>query len=172
MLRLITVWLDICLLRAGPQELPASRVLLWLSLAVYSLVSFFLSQASYPAGIALQMAGMDLALLVVFAVAPLYLLNKSARIGQTLTALAGSGALLGLIALPVIQILADGQDTSEVPPFAALLWLLLFGWSLLVMAHIMRHALSITFPAGLGVAILYMLVAMQLIGAVFPAETN
>jgi hypothetical protein len=172
MLRLITIWFDICLLRAGPQELPVSRVLLWLSLAVYTVVSFFLSQASYPSGIALQMAGMDVALLIVFAVVPLYLLDKSARICQTLTALAGSGAFLGLIALPVILVMYRGQESGDVPLFAALLWLLLFGWSLLVMAHVMRHALSIPFPAGLGVAILYMLVAMQLIATVFPSETN
>jgi hypothetical protein len=172
MLRLITIWLDICLLRAAPQELPASRVLLWLSLAAYSLVSFFLSQAGHPSGLALRMLGVDLALLVVFAVVPLYLLDKSARIGQTLTALAGSGALLGLIALPVIRVLFEGQAAGEVPPFAALLWLILFGWSLLVVAHIMRHALSVTFPVGLGVAILYMLVAMQMIGTVFPSEAN
>jgi len=172
MLRLITVWLDICLLRAGPQDLPASRVLLWLAVIAYTLVSFFLSQPGYPSAVAVRIAGVDLALLVVFTAAPLYLLDKTARIGQTLTALAGTGAVLGLIAMPVIGVLFDGQNTDEVPPFVALAWLILFGWSLLVVAHIMRHALSVRFAVGLGVAILYMLVAMQVIGTLFPPETN
>ena len=118
------------------------------------------------------MAGVDLTLLVVFVTAPLYLLDKAARIGQTLTALAGSGAVLGLLALPIIQVIFEGQDAGEVPPFAAMAWLILFGWSLLVVAHIMRHALSVRFAVGLGVAILYTLVAMQVIGTLFPPETN
>ncbi|MFV1973983.1 MAG: hypothetical protein ACC648_09720 [Thiohalobacterales bacterium] len=172
MLRLITIWLDLCLLRLGPQDLPASRVLLMLSLAAYVLISFALSLPGYPSAVAAQMAGVDMVLLVVFVTAPLYLLNKTARIGQTLTALAGSGALLGLLALPVIRVLFEGQDSGEVPPFAAMVWLILFGWSLLVVAHIMRHALSVAFAIGLGVAILYTLVAMQVIGTLFPAETN
>lgn len=172
MLRLITIWLDICLLRTGPQDVPVSRVLLWLSLAAYLLVSFILSLPGYPSAVAARMAGVDLVLLVVFATVPLYLLDKAARIGQTLTALAGSGALLGLLALPIIRVLFEGQDSGEIPPFAAMVWLILFGWSLLVVAHIMRHALSVPFAVGLGVAVLYTLVAMQVIGTLFPAETN
>jgi hypothetical protein len=166
MLRLITIWLGICLLRTGPQDVPVSRVLLWLSLAAYLLVSFILSLPGYPSAVAARMAGVDLVLLVVFATVPLYLLDKAARIGQTLTALAGSGAL------PIIRVLFEGQDSGEIPPFAAMVWLILFGWSLLVVAHIMRHALSVPFAVGLGVAILYTLVAMQVIGTLFPAETN
>jgi hypothetical protein len=172
MLRLITIWLDICLLRAGPQDVPASRVLLWLTLIAYLLVSFLLSQPGYPSAVAARIAGVDLALLVVFVTAPLYLLDKTARIGQTLAALAGSGALLGVLALPVIRVVLAGQVAGEVPPTAALVWLVLFGWSLLVVAHIMRHALSVAFAVGLGVAVLYTLVAMQVIGTLFPPETN
>ena len=70
MLRLITIWLDICLLRAGPQDVPASRVLLWLTLIAYLLVSFLLSQPGYPSAVAARVAGVDLALLVVFLTAP------------------------------------------------------------------------------------------------------
>jgi len=170
MLRLITIWLDICLLRAGPQDLPVSRALLWLSLVAYTLVSFLLSLPGYSSAVALRIAGVDLALLVTFVAAPLYLLDKAARIGQTLAALAGTGAVLGLFALPVVRILLNGQDAGEVPPFFALAWLILFGWSLLVVAHVMRHALSVAFVAGLGISILYTLVAMQVIGTLFPVE--
>lgn len=169
--RLMTIWLDICLLRAGPQDLPVSQVLLWLSAGVYALVSFLLSVSGYPAGEALQVALLDLGLLVVFAALMLYLRGKPERLNQTLTALAGSGALLGLIALPLVRMLAAGQAAGEVPAFIIVLWLLLYGWSLLVVAHITRHALSIPFPFALGIAIVYTVVAMQIIGAFFPVTT-
>ena len=38
------------------------------------------------------------------------------------------------------------------------------------MAHIMRHALSSTFAIGLGAAVLYALVSMQIIASLFPQQ--
>jgi hypothetical protein len=172
MSRLITIWIDLCLLRAGPQDLPHSRVLLWLTLAAYILVSFLMSVPGYPAGVAVQMALVDLALLLVFATSLLYLTAKTARLNQTLTALAGTGTLLGLIALPLVQLLFKGQESGQLSLLASVFWLLLFGWSLLVVAHIMRHALAVSLPVALGVSILYTLVAMQIIGAIFPLEVT
>jgi hypothetical protein len=168
MSRLILIWFDICLLRAGPQDLPASRELLGLSMASYVLASFLLSLPGYPLVAAGQLALMDASLVVVFAATTLYLTGKMARLTQTLTALSGTGTLLGLIALPVIQLLASGKDAGQPPLLAGMLWLLLFGWNILVVAHIMRHALSVNFPMAIGIAILYTLVAIQIINALFP----
>ena len=168
MSRLILIWFDICLLRAGPQDLPASRELLGLSMVSYTLASFLLSLPGYPLVAAGQLALMDAGLVVVFAATALYLTGKMARLTQTLTALSGTGTLLGLIALPVIQLLASGKESGQLALLAGMLWLLLFGWNLLVVAHIMRHALSVNFPAATGVALLYTLVAMQIINTLFP----
>ena len=168
MSRLILIWFDICLLRAGPQDLPASRELLGLSMASYVLASFLLSLPGYPLVAAGQLALMDASLVVVFAATTLYLTGKMARFTQTLTALSGTGTLLGLIALPVIQLLTSGEDAGQPALLAGMLWLLLFGWNLLVVAHIMRHALSVNFPMAIGIAIVYTLVAIQIINALFP----
>jgi hypothetical protein len=46
--------------------------------------------------------------------------------------------------------------------------LVMFGWNLVVVAHIMRHALSAGFLVAAGIAILYTLLAMQIIDALFP----
>ena len=168
MSRLILIWFDICLLRAGPQDLPASRELLGLSLASYTLVSFLLSLPGYPLITAGQLALADVTLLVVFGTTALYASGKMARLTQTLTALSGSGTLLGLFALPVIQLISSGQVAGQSSLLASVLWLLLFGWNLVVVAHIMRHALSVNFPVATGIAMLYTLVAMQIINALFP----
>jgi hypothetical protein len=170
MSRLILIWFDICLLRAGPQDLPASRELLGLSMASYTLASFLLSLPGYPLVSAVQLALMDAGLVVVFAVTALYLTGKTARLTQTLTALSGTGTLLGLIALPVIQLLASGKESGQPALLAGMLWLALFGWNLIVVAHIVRHALSVNFFVATGIAILYTLVAMQIINALFPVS--
>jgi hypothetical protein len=168
MSRLILLWLDICLLRAGPQNLPASRELLALAIASYTLVSF-LSVPGYPLATAGQMALVDASLLIVFAASVLYFLGKTARLYQTLTALAGTGALLGLFALPVIHLLSQSHEAGQSPLWAGLLWLSLFAWSILVVAHIMRHALSVNLAVALVIAALYSLVAMRIINTLFPA---
>ena len=99
------------------------------------------------------------------------LVGKINRLTQTLTALVGTGTMLGLIALPLVQILTREQVSEELVFLVSMLWLLLFGWSLLVVAHIMRHALSVSLPVALGASIVYAVVAMQIIGLLFPVET-
>jgi hypothetical protein len=67
-----------------------------------------------------------------------------------------------------MPLLLPDQEAKQQPLLASLFWLLLFGWSLIVVAHIMRHALSVNLPVAIGVAMLYTLVAMQIINALFP----
>jgi len=170
MLQLIRAWFDICLLRKAPQELPASTDLLGLALCCYGLVSVVASSRSYPFTQALLLAAVDLGLLVIFVWSLLYLQHKTARINQTLSALAGTGSLMGIIALPLL--LAIGPETAAEPVPAPLLslWLLLLLWNLLVMAHIVRHALSSSFAIGFGISLLYALLNMQVITSLFSSQ--
>jgi hypothetical protein len=170
MLQLIRVWFDICLLRRAPQELPASTYLLGFSVCCYALVSVLVSSQSYPFIQALLLTAVDLGLLVISVSSLLYLQRKTARINQTLSALAGSGSLMGIIALPLL--LAIGPETVAEPVPATLLslWLLLLLWNLIVMAHIIRHALSSSFAIGFGVSLLYALLNMQVITTLFSSQ--
>jgi len=170
MLQLIRAWFDICLLRKAPQELPASAYLLGLALCCYGMVSVLVSSQSYPFIQALLLAAVDLGLLVLFVWSLLYLQRKTARINQTLSALAGTGSLMGVFALPLL--LAIGPETAAEPVPVPLLslWLLLLFWNLLVMAHIVRHALSSSFAIGFGISLLYALLNMQVITTLFSSQ--
>ena len=170
MLPLIRAWFEICLLRRTPQELPASAYLLGVSLCCYGLVSVLVSSQSYPFSSALLLAVVDLGLLVVFVWSLLFLQHKTARINQTLSALAGSGSLMGVIALPLLLIIGPGTVTEPVPAPLVSLWLLLLLWNLFVMAHIIRHALSSSFAIGFGISLLYALLSMQVITTLFPQQ--
>ena len=172
MLELISAWFGICLLRTQPQDLPASRFLLGLSLASYALVSLLVSVRSYGMAGAIQVAMLDIGLLTAFVLCLLYLQSKTARINQTLSALAGCGSLLGVFALPLVLLVQPGQLPDQIPVVLSLFWLLLFVWNLLMMAHIMRHALSSSFATGLAFSVLYMLVTMQVIATVFPRQVG
>jgi hypothetical protein len=170
MLQLIRAWFDICLLRKGPQDLPASGFFLGLSLCCYVVVSFLVAAPSAGAMEAVRLALVDTGMLITFVAALLYLQSKTARILQTLSALAGSGSLMGLLALPLVLLVNPGQPAEQVPALLAGFWLSLLIWNLFVMAHIMRHALSSSFAVGLGAAVLYTLVSLQIVATLFPQQ--
>lgn len=170
MLQLIRAWFEICLLRRAPQDLPASSYLLGVSLCCYGLVSVLVSSQSYTFSMALLLTLVDIGLLVIFAWSLLYLQKKTARLNQTLSALAGTGSLMGVIALPLLLTIAPdaGADTVAAPLQS--LWLLLLLWNLFIMAHIIRHALSSSFAIGFGISLLYALLNMQVIVTLFSSQ--
>lgn len=168
MLQLIRAWFDICLLRRAPQELPASNYLLGLALCCYAAVSLLVSAQNYEFPRALLLAGVDLGLLAGFIWLLLYLQGKVTRFNQTLSAMAGTGSIMGLIALPLLVMAGPETVSGPVPASLVSVWLLLLLWNLFVMAHIFRHALSTTFLVGFGFSILYAVISMQVITTLFP----
>ncbi|HAJ92669.1 MAG TPA: hypothetical protein DCO71_08680 [Gammaproteobacteria bacterium] len=170
MLLLVKTWLDLCLFRAVPQALPASGFFLRLSLGCYALVSWLVASPSFGVTDAVLLAIVDTGMLAGFVVMLLYLQSKTERINQALSALAGSGSLMGLFALPLVLLVDPGQPPDQVPALLAGVWLLLLIWNLFVMAHIIRHALSSSFAIGLGAAVLYALVSMQIVTTLFPQQ--
>jgi len=167
---LVRLFAAICLLRAAPQELPASRLLLGFTLGLYLLFSWLLAIPAYSQTRALQVALLDTALLVAFIQVLLYLLGRGTRILQPLTAMAGSGSLLGLLALPLVLWGQPSQADQQVSGLLLYVWLLVLVWNVLVAGHILRHALSTSLGIGTGVALLYALVSMQLVAAIFPYQ--
>jgi len=170
MMQLVRLFVAICLLRAGPQDLPASRILLGLALGMYLLFTWLLAIPAYGQSRGVLVALMDTALLIAFIQALLYLLSRAARILQTLTAMAGSGSLLGLLALPLVFWGQPSQADGQVSGLLLYAWLLLLVWNLLVAGNILRHALSTSFAIGAGVALLYALFSMQLVAVLFPFQ--
>jgi hypothetical protein len=166
MMQLLGFWMDLCLLRAEPQALPASRWLLGFSLAMYLLLSLTTAALSGGFVAGLQVAVLDVVLLCGFVVLLLYMVNKPRRILQTLSALAGAGCILAIPAILLLVAMNSGigPDESSLPVF----WLLLLFWNLLITAHIIRHALSSSLALGIGLSLAYILVSTQIMVSVFP----
>ena len=170
MKQLVRLFAAICLLRAAPQDLPASRALLGITLGLYLLFAWLLAIPAYGQARAVWVALLDTALLIVFIQLLLYLLGRGTRILQTLTAMAGCGSLLGLLALPLVLWGQPTQAEEQVSGLLLYAWLLLLVWNLFVTGHILRHALSTSLGIGTGVALLYALFSMQILAALFPYQ--
>lgn len=140
----LRAFFGICTFQLAPQDIPRSSALLAattvgnvsLSVVIYGLES--------PIGRALLKALLETAVLFAATFTLLFLLSYGRRLVQTLTALMGSGAILGGVAL-LTMLLAPA-----LPPDLGLAILRVnFLLNLLVIAHILRHALSTWFPIGL-----------------------
>ncbi|MGA7799338.1 MAG: hypothetical protein WCC36_00870 [Gammaproteobacteria bacterium] len=169
MKRFFGIWIDLCLLRAGPQDLPASEVLLALALLAYLAVNVALSLLSWPLRQALAVSLTDLLVLSLFAWAALQWRGKPARFRQTLTALAGTGTVLGLLALPTVAALMAAHRAGGGSGLLGLAWLALLVWSLVVLGHILRHALALSFATGIALGVLYTVLSYGLAQVLFGA---
>ena len=165
---LLRCFAEICLLRAGPQYLPASTFLLAAALTVYGFAGLFLSLVNTTFFGALLMVMVDILLLIAFAYVILRVRVMTARFVQTLTALAGTGAILEFVAWPALvwQQLSATADGGGVMIPSLLLWVWLF-WSIAVVGHILRHALSTTFTAGALLSLLYTFISIGVVRALF-----
>ena len=160
---LIRLFLEICLFRKGPQDTPASQMLLWLALAAYCLVGAAqaLLEDQWLEGV-LQVP-LQALILLAFVWVSLMAAGKLERMRQTLIAMLGTDALISSFAIPLEGLfLADPQAA-----LIHLLLLLLMLWHMAVVAHILRHALSQTLMVGLGLSFVYTVFTLQVLLMLF-----
>jgi len=166
MFLLINRFFLICLFRAWPKDLPTSAFLLLLSLTAYGLVGFFLALNKSSALQALAMIGVDILLLAGLTWLVLWVRVLGKRYLQTLTALAGCGAILALFAWPLL-LWQQYSGNSVVETFVALLMWLWFFWQILVFSHIIRDAVSTSLFIAIGLALVYMFISYSVAQTLF-----
>lgn len=164
---LFNLFLDICLFRKGPQDVPASMPLLKACLLAYGLSGLLVLLIGTPVPVALLQILLDMVLLGGLLYLALILHRHPKRFEQTLSALTGTGTLMGLLTLPLVVWIARqgaGGDT-ELP---SVLMLALIAWSIAIMAHILRHAFNASIWAGALYALGYTFLSWMLTGWIGP----
>lgn len=165
MLKLFNFFVDICLLRRAPQDLPASGALFAL-VVLLSVAVGAVGVSDVIAGLAAFAAAMlDAVIAMVLLRLALMLKNHPGRFLQTATALFGSSIIMGLIALP-LQLAID--DKAEVvAPFVSVAYLFLLIWIQVIIGHILRHALDVSMMLGVGLALTYSVLSGVIIQSLF-----
>ncbi|MEN8260748.1 MAG: hypothetical protein ABFS02_09220 [Pseudomonadota bacterium] len=161
---LLRLFFDICLLRKGPQDLPVSRFLFYLTLIFYVATGFLLLMAAGWMMAATQIAA-EFVLTGAFTYGILTFDRKKTRFVQTFTALLGTDAFIGLCAVPFSGAVSD---PAKIGP-ADLLMSGLMLWHLVVTGHIFRHALSRSLGYGLGAALALIFVTYMIMNVLFMA---
>ena len=167
MITLLKLFIDICRFQANPQDLPSSYLLKYVAITSYAAVALASALLSQSLAYALLSVFIDVAMLLGLAYAGLWVRSLSGRTTQTITALSGSGTIIGIVGYPI---LAWIQVTANSPPvLASLLLLALVIWNVAVIGHILRHALSLPLWVGMGISVFYVYTSIRVMSALFIA---
>jgi hypothetical protein len=173
MRELIGLFTQIALLRRGPQDLPASVLLLVLTIVGYLCVSLLVNVALPPVKELPPITGWLAQLLVgtlftlAWYVVLLRLVGRPERTVQTATAVFGLQLVLSPLSVGFEWLMRRfGEDqTWEVPITSA--GLLLIAWLIAANSHIVKAALDWSGMASVALVILEMLAGWLLLLAVF-----
>lgn len=164
---LFNLFLDICLFRKGPQDVPSSMALLKMCLLAYVLSGLLVLILNVPVSVAILQILLDLVLLSGLLYLALILRRHPQRFEQTLSALTGTGALITLLALPLMSWIVHQQSGSDTQ-LPSILLLALMVWSIAIMAHILRQAFETSLWAGTLYAFGYTFLSWMLTGWISP----
>ena len=170
MLAYVQALINIVLRRSGPEDLPDSRFLLGLTLAIYLVTQVPLALIAYgPSDVIVRAVVGSLILLFILLWFLLRLTGFRDRYRQTLTAMLGTSALLSALSTPFSlwrQSSLDGGASAATPStiiFAIMLW------SIAIDGHILARALSRPYAIGLFIAIGYFFLHTTILFELMPA---
>ena len=161
MQQLSKIFLDICLFRANPEQLPYSFFLMLLCIITYGVSGMAISLINLSMSKAILIVVVDVALMVGFIYVGLWIRNFLNRAVKTITAVAGTGTLFTIIGLPLMMAL-NHQPKDQASIFSVL-YLIVVIWNLAVLGQILRSALSLPSWVGIVIALMYFYVSINVL---------
>lgn len=165
MLALISFFVQLALLRRGPQDLPASPELLAL-FAVLNVLTGAANGMDLFGGMhnAVGANLLDLVLSMIMLFVLLQFKGHAGRWLQTAIAFLGLGVLAGLL----MMVVRAPAELLGVVELAMLVDLMLAVWLHVALGNVLRHALGVPLLAGVVIMLSYTIMAFNLIARIFP----
>ncbi len=165
---LLSVFWAICLFKKKPEDLPYSVALFWLlliSALILDTLTLSLSVPSVDFGTVLLTVTVHQAVSLGALAGLLGLLGYSTRINKTLNSFLGTGLVISLLAIPPLLLLRPANEPAGP---AAIMLVVLNIWSLMITAHILRHALSVNPVISAVLAVGFFMLSVGLMNALLP----
>ncbi len=171
MTEIVRLYVAIALLRRGPQDLPASRLLLILTVGGYVAVNALVDSLLPPGtGWPAQLA-VDVLFTLAWYAALLQLTGRTERFLQTTTAVFGFQSVLApLLIVSEWLMRRFGQDTTWQLPIAVG-GLALVIWLIAANGHVVKAALDWSSATSVTLVILQIVAGQLLVFALFPPTT-
>jgi len=168
MLELIRLFTQIALLRRGPQDLPASRLLLAMTVVGYVGVNALVSSVLPPDPHWQRPLVIDTAFMLLWYTVLLTLAGRPERFVQTTAAVFGFQTVLAPLMIGAEWLIRRvGEDATWQLPLTGV-GLLLFAWLIAANSHVVKAALGWSASASAALVILQMLVGWLVGFALFP----
>lgn len=149
-------------LRGGPQSFSASWLFTVLLVGVYLAQGLITGTQNNDENAAAKSI-LTLSLQIVALCGLLYWRGHMERLPQSLSALTAVGIAFNII----IWALLTQSNPAIDQPTLAMIWLVVFLWSLFVDASIYRHALSVSFSTGVLITVLLLAASYTMIEFLF-----
>ena len=162
MFRYIKFYTELCFLKVAPQDAPSSTNAFYIGVLSYFIVGAVIISIEQSMLTGLFLSGVQTALLMFLVNLVLWIKKTPERYHQTMTAMCATGAIIGLIALPIMSFLSTGSVNDNLGvatdsiSFAYIIWLVLMLWESYVVAHILKYAMDIPLMTALVGAFVYL----------------
>jgi len=148
---------DLCQLRRGPENMPYSPALLGLLIAASVILDLMTGALTDDASNMLARSLLSTALVLGLCWIALAVRRLSSRYVQTATAVIACSIAFSLLILPIVWLASPLPATPEqltpLQMLASWVALAILVWSLVVTAHILKHALEAPFLLGFALAL-------------------
>ncbi len=158
----LSVFWKLFLLRVGPQDIPFSRALFCVTLALLISIGFIVNSFHYSKEENLVISLIDTAFLNTFIYLVLKFKNLQNRFFQVATATFGVFAIFYIALLVVLIVLHSEVFVAESPIFT-LLFMFQLGlvvYSIIVFGHILQNAISANKLVGVTLSLTYYIVSL------------
>ncbi len=158
MSNIIKILFDICLLRKGPEDLPANSVLMLVLIAISLIVSIWIGLIIFDKKIAIITSIAELIFSIMFA--KILLIKNPERFTQTFSAMLGTVTLINIISLPILIPLSHGDLNQNISSLLGLLSFALLIWVVVVYGSIFSRAISSVLSYGISISVGYALLSI------------
>ncbi len=164
----VNVLIGNLLLNKGPQDYPASLVLMRLCLMAYFITGLPGLMISVNFSFAVLAMALDVVVLLLFVYLCLQAFSKSERFIQSVIALSSIGIVFQLIVLPLLFSFNADPNVAQEMLGLSLLLLMFVSWNLAVYAHVFRESFGIRLPMAMVLTICYIVITLLARKIFFP----
>lgn len=162
-MNIVLSYIDLCLFKAGPADIPASRWLLRLTLVAYFIIGTVIGLIDNSLKISIVSSLADTVAMVAGLWLMLNFRGRLNRYQQSLTALAGAGSCIGIVGIPIMLLFSHVDVKDQMTSYVMLLMIALMFWSLMVIAHILRNSLDIKPSTAAVLTVVYTVITLMLV---------
>ncbi|MDH5258680.1 MAG: hypothetical protein OEX07_11750 [Gammaproteobacteria bacterium] len=160
MLKWLSYFWRLSILKASPDHAPAAKSVLHLTVFVYWGLAALFASFSQSLFESFFLALVQTAILMFFTNLSLWIRQYPERASQTLTAVFGAGSIILLASIFLSSNISISIGQSPNILFSLLLVFLV--WTVIVYANIFKVSLSIPYFAGLGIALIFVYLSFSI----------